>query len=199
MKVSEKTKKEILKLESEEIIERKEAIENLTQKKNSKLEELLIYLLGRNTSKIFQEGACSILGEIGSEKAIDILIECLDDENEGVSFHAVKALAKVGGERAVKSLMNKLKNGTNPLVKSEVIIALGNIGDSTATKALIKVLKKEKDKFVRENAVKTLGKIGTKEALSSLRNIQKYENNAKISYFALTAIQEIEQRESESN
>ena len=199
MNVSKKTKNEILKLESEELSERKEAIENLTKKKNAELEELLIFLLGRNTSKMFQEGACNILGEIGSEKAIAILLECMNDDTEGVSFHAVKALAKVGGKQAVNPLLDKLKNGTNPLIKSEVIIALGEIGDSSATKALIKILKKEKDKFVRENAVKTLGKIGTKEAFSILRNIQKYEKNAKISYYALTAIQEIEKRDRESN
>ena len=191
MNLSEKMRNRILKLESEDIAERKEAIAQLSENENELLEKLLVSFLQKNTSQLFKESACTILGEIGTEKSVDTLIQCLDESNEGINFHAAVALGNIGDERAVDALIEKLNKKTDPILKSEAIIALGKIGDKKAVKPIMKVLENEQDRIVKHHAAKTLGQLGDKRAIKTLQKISR-EGTTRLSYLALNAIQEIE-------
>ncbi|OIO22009.1 hypothetical protein COV61_00080 [Candidatus Micrarchaeota archaeon CG11_big_fil_rev_8_21_14_0_20_47_5] len=50
------------------------------------------------------------LGAIGSEDAADILIKAMDDKIADIRLKAVKALGKIGRERAKNALIGKLKD-----------------------------------------------------------------------------------------
>ena len=194
MNLTQKTKNRILKLESEDIDERKEAIAQLSEKENNDLEKLLISFLKKNTSRLFREGACKILGEIGSEDSVDILIKCLNDKHDGVQFHAAVALGKIAYEKAVNPLIEKLAKGIDPLLKSEAIVALGKIGDKKAVKPLVKVLQNDEDVFVRHHVAKTLGLLGDNYAIKPLQKIAQDNKNTRLNYLAMNAIQEIRTR-----
>ncbi|MBI5225254.1 HEAT repeat domain-containing protein [Candidatus Micrarchaeota archaeon] len=55
-----------------------------------------------------REQAIAELGKIGSEKAIPLLIEKLNDENLSVKLSAVRSLGEIGSEKAVPHLISKL-------------------------------------------------------------------------------------------
>jgi len=194
MNVTKEIKEKILNLESESITERNNAITSLTKDMNDELAYLLISLLERNTSRLFREGACKILGEIESHNAVDVLIDCLSDQYEGVWFYATKALGKIKNEKAVNPLIDKLRTVKEPSHKAEIVKALGLIGNNRAVKSIIKILYDDKDKFVRQQAAIALGKIGDEKALNALHNIVRNKGSSELHLIASNAINEINGR-----
>ncbi len=85
------------------------------------------------TRKCFCENIIWALGEIGREEAADILIKAMDDELADIRLKAVKALGKIGGEKAKKALEEKWNNrlkdgGEDPKIILEMRRALENMG-----------------------------------------------------------------------
>jgi HEAT repeat protein len=73
------------------------------------------------------------LGEMGDARAVDPLIEALEDGQ--VQTKAAKALGKIGDPHAVEPLISVLKSHNSYLVQSAVE-ALGDIGDTRAKESL---------------------------------------------------------------
>jgi HEAT repeat protein len=184
-------KEMILELENEDIVKRHKAITKLAKTKNNGLVELLIKLLADNTSNLFKESVCDILGEKKSKEAVEVLIGCLTDIDDGIKFKATIALGKIGDKRATKPLTKKLNKNVDSLLKSEAIIALGRIGDESATKPLISILKFDQDLFVKHHAVRALGEIGSKEAIKPLLEFANKKRKSRLNYLAHEAILKI--------
>ncbi len=192
MTITAKTKKQILKLESDDINERTAAIKALSEKQNKEITQYLIDLLKENTSAQYRESACRIFAELKSKDTIDVLIDCLNDPNDGVKFYAVLALKNISDSKAVKPLLKNLRSKDNDsLFKSEMITALGDIGDEIAIDSLIGILRNDKDKYVRHNAARALGNMKNKKALNVLNEIAGKEKNSRLYYLALNAIDQI--------
>lgn len=194
MNVTKEIKKQILNLESEDISERNEAVSSLTEDMNDELAFLLISLLEQNTSRLFREGACKILGEIKSDKAVDVLIDCLKDQHEGVKFYATKALGKIKNEKAVIPLIEKLRTVKDPSQRAEIVKALGIIGDRRAVKTIIRILYDDNDKFVRQQAASALGEIGDEKALRALHKIAEKKGSSELYLTVSDAIQKINKK-----
>ncbi|NHK30073.1 MAG: HEAT repeat domain-containing protein [Asgard group archaeon] len=194
MNVTKKIKKQILNLESENISERNEAVSSLTEDMNEELAYLLISLLEQNTSRLFREGACKILGEIKSDKAVDVLINCLKDNHDGVRYYATKALGKIKNEKAVIPLIEKLRTAKDPSQRAEIVTALGIIGDKRAVKSIIRILQNDRDQFVRQQAVLALGKIGDENALRALHKIAEKKGTSEFYLTVSNVIQEINKK-----
>ncbi|MEA5477709.1 HEAT repeat domain-containing protein [Pseudanabaena galeata UHCC 0370] len=107
-----------------------------------------------------------VLGNIGSETAVELLISALKDSYRHVCIEALRALGKIGGERATKALIRNLKN-SNDNVISSAAQALGNIGSEQAIDALIHALKDNCHK-TRRNAAIALRNTGCDKAISAL-------------------------------
>jgi HEAT repeat protein len=194
MTITKETKKQIVSLESEVGEERKAAINALSKKGDAETIQLLISLLKEETSTQFREGACGILGKLEAKEAVDILIECLNDPDDGVIYYAALALGDIRDAKAVKPIIRELKRKqSNPIFRTELIIALGNIGDDLAVVPLINVLRNDEDKFVRHNAALALGKLKNKKALGPLTEIARIEMNTQLYYLAISAIDKIYQ------
>lgn len=196
MTVSQTIKKQILELENEDLVNRREAIANLTIKKNDDLIHLLIDLLGKNTSVLFKEGACTILGDLEVKEAVDVLINCLSDENNNVKFKAAIALGKIGDDKATKPLILKLKKKGDPILKAEAIFALGQIGNMKSVQPIINAMNSDEDLFVKHRAVKALGKLGSKDAIRSLQSYAGIKRSSRLSFLAHEAIQDIQKNTS---
>ena len=194
MTITVKTKKQILKLESEDGEERVTAINALSEKHNVETIRLLISLLKEDTSAQFRECACGILGKLKAENAVDVLIKCLNDPDDGVIYHAALALGDIKDSKAVNPILRKLKGKkNNPIFRSELIVALGNIGDDRVVGPLIHVLRNDEDKFVRHQAARALGKLKNKKAIGPLTEISRKEMNTELYYLAIQAIDNIYQ------
>ncbi|MDJ0581622.1 HEAT repeat domain-containing protein [Crocosphaera sp.] len=106
------------------------------------------------------------LGKIGSETAVNSLIEALSDSDSDVKKNAAEALGKIGSEAVVNALIEALSDSDSD-VRSNAAEALGKIGSETAVNALIEALS-DSDSDARSNAAKALGKIGSETAVKPL-------------------------------
>ncbi|MFB0544858.1 MAG: HEAT repeat domain-containing protein, partial [Asgard group archaeon] len=126
----------------------------------------------KNKSWKIRDKAAEILGEIGDARAIEPLIQALEDtmKDEDVDYGldiwevpTAKALTEIG-EPAVEPLIKALKDrGTIYWVVEKILI---DIGEPTV-EHLIKALKDE-DWSVRRSLARILGTIGDKRAVNPL-------------------------------
>jgi HEAT repeat protein len=64
--------------------------------------------------------AVDVLGEIGGARAVDALIECLDDPDAPVRIHVLEALGEIGDRRPVPAIRTLAHEDPDPTV---VIVA----------------------------------------------------------------------------
>lgn len=169
-------------------ISSEEIIDTLGNIGNLDAGELLIrYVKGRGE---YRSSAVVALGKIKDVRAVEVLIESLDEKIEKFAFDpdrweeigwaewplryfAIQALGEIGDPRAVGPLSNLLKSGdTNLTDLRQAIEALGEIGDVEAVDPLIQVLvgddRKGDPDFLQSKAAKALGKIRDKRAVDPL-------------------------------
>jgi HEAT repeat protein len=100
--------------------------------------------------------AASALGKLEEDRAVEPLIDALDDRRE-VREVAILSLGRIGDPVAVDALIEKLKD-ENWDVRSSAAKALGQIGDSRAIEPLIQSLR-DKSETVRWLAANALTSI----------------------------------------
>lgn len=140
--------------------------------------------------------AASALGNIGDRRALNPLIECLEDEYWNVKASAASALGNLKDPRAIRPLIRALgenEYGFSRLAaasalsklrekkwinivkgESEDFERLGNCGDKRALEPLIKALG-DKKPDVRIRAALALGDLGDTRAVEIL--IKAYDND----------------------
>lgn len=117
------------------------------------------------------------LGQIGDEKAVEPLIQVMDDENERIDVrnHAICVLGEIGDRRAVEPLIQVLKNKEEETsVRMGATRALAEIGDRRALEPLIQAMN-DKDESVRNHAEYALIQFG-ETAVESLIQVMNDEN-----------------------
>lgn len=117
--------------------------------------------------------AAEQLGELGDRRAVEPLIECLNNksmQNMSARRAAIEALGLLKDPRAVKPLITCLENENPHFLEPNIIKALGKIGDKHATKPLSDYLVAsrigpEKNKQV---TLQALGQLGDPNAIDSI-------------------------------
>ena len=107
--------------------------------------EPLIRAMGRGDSAI-RKNVSEVLGEINDPRAINPLIELLEDENHEVQMASRWSLIKMGGQ-AVEPLIRAVRRGGST-IRRNASEALGEIKDSRAVGSCIAALK-DRDSEVR--------------------------------------------------
>jgi HEAT repeat protein len=132
--------------------------------------ERLVHLI--KTHSIGKQRLLAIkeLGRTGDPRAIEPLIEALEDLYPAAREAAAEALEPFADRRAVKPL-TKLVTDKYFGARRKAVEVLGNIGDPRAVDAVIQALQDE-DFAVRRNAVIALGKLGHIKAVVPLRRFQ---------------------------
>ena len=97
------------------------------------------------------------LGEIGDTRAVEPLIQVLDDKDKDVRLTAARVLGVIGDARAVESLIQALRDEER-VVRMNAATALGRIGDKRAVEPLTNALEDE-NSFVQNAARDALEKI----------------------------------------
>ncbi len=89
----------------------------------------------KNDSRDVRKFAADILGAIGDPKAIEALIESIDDGSVNTSCAAIESLGSIGDIKAIPTLLEVVK-GSNADNTYYAIIALSQIKDPSPTKIL---------------------------------------------------------------
>ena len=125
--------------------------------------------------------AVDALGRIGSEKAIEPLINALNtDTDSDVRLSAADALGSIGSEKAIELLINALSTDTDSYVRLSAADALGSIGSEKAIEPLINALFTDTDSYVRRSAAYALGSIGSEKAIESLINALSTDTDSDV-------------------
>lgn len=130
--------------------------------------------------KLGKREAAIALGEIGDARAVEPLIEALEDKQILVQVEAAKALGKIGDTRAVE-----------PLIKIMAVEALGQIGDPRAVEPLIGYIESMQAlPIATVLPIRALGEIGDPRAIDTLAKALKHKNR-KVRTAAADALGEI--------
>lgn len=97
--------------------------------------EPLINVLKHDTDDRVRGEAALTLGKIESERALDILLACLDDVSGAVRSRAIIALGQIGDAKAIPKLTARLTD-EEPWVRACAAMALGKIGDASSLELL---------------------------------------------------------------
>jgi len=116
------------------------------------------------------------LGKIGSDRAVQTLIEGLKSGRYKVRQAALYGLYQIDSDRAVPTLIELIKSEEHEIC-SAAIYGLGRIGSDRAVPALIELLKDKEYFGLGEYAANALGKIGSDRAIPALIELIKKGNN----------------------
>lgn len=112
--------------------------------------------------------AIEVLGKIGSEEPVEMLLEYAATESDPqLQVVTLRALGEIGSEEATQTVANQLAL-ENETVRSQAARALGLIGDTRAIGPLEAVLADDGSDSVRASAAWALRQIGTERALRTL-------------------------------
>jgi len=134
---------------------------------------------------IFYYIGCSRLGDEVKARAVEPLVEALEEGDENVRGAAIKVLGELGDSRAVEPLVETLEDEDGNM-RDMAASALGELGDSRAVEPLIEALKGE-NKRVSERAAEALGELGDSRAVEPLIEALKGENK-RVSMVAARAL-----------
>ncbi len=115
--------------------------------------------------------AARLLGRMQNPRAMDALLERLQESDDDLQREAARGLARIGTEHAVQGLLqaaNKL-----PELTSVVIACLGEARSPAAVQALAKILDTSSRYSENEQreAIRSLGRIRNPEALAPLKHV----------------------------
>ena len=134
------------------------AAERVLQLGEPSVVHLIEFMKGKTTegNKLLRSKCADILGDIGVVSAVPLLIETLNDKDEGVASGAAYALGKIGDTSAVVPLTKALEHEHSG-VREAAAWALGEIGHISAKPFLIQRLQ-DPDEFVLQSTVSALAK-----------------------------------------
>jgi HEAT repeat protein/energy-coupling factor transporter ATP-binding protein EcfA2 len=106
------------------------------------------------------------LAVMGSERAVDLLLQFFKDEDPVVQVDAAVRVGETRNERAVETLVAALHSDNLPL-RAHAARALGHIGSEKAVEPL-RIALKDGESIVRGDAIEALKEIGTEAAAEAL-------------------------------
>ena len=113
--------------------------------------------------------AISYLGEIGSDEAIEHLVNLFDDERDEVTAYSLKA---IGGNVKIEMLSNlkKLVLSPNPSVRHNALLLLGYL-PATASLKTVKKYCNDEDSFVRLSSAISLHRLNSEACMGTLDSL----------------------------
>ncbi|MFW5904110.1 MAG: HEAT repeat domain-containing protein [Candidatus Saliniplasma sp.] len=143
-------------------------------------------LLEKEEEIEIRQKAVESLGEIGGDRAFDILMNHIDDIE--IEEEVIDAVVKLDGEDILPHLAQKVKDGEKS-VREAAVQGLASIGGEDSCQLLIECLKDESWR-IREEAAKALGGLEYEEAESDLVEMLD-DSNQYVVQSALESLGEI--------
>jgi HEAT repeat protein/energy-coupling factor transporter ATP-binding protein EcfA2 len=147
----------------------------------------------RDENEDVMRSAAKALGNIKSEKVVQLIIDALKDEDADVRSYAACILGEMDSEKAVQPLIDALDD-ENKDVRQEAAEALGEIQSEKAVIPLINAIKdKNENKEVRSKASSALQRINNDIAEQLLIELLNDENeDLYVRWDAVRALGDIE-------
>ncbi|MEQ8170315.1 MAG: HEAT repeat domain-containing protein [Candidatus Eremiobacterota bacterium] len=162
----------IKQLESTNISERINAIEELGEMKDRRVISFLLELLEYNEESTTR-AIIKAMGTIKDTSTVPVLIKYLSSCDPIVKQYAAMALGEIKDRSALNPLIKSL-NDHDEGVRASSAYALGNIGKKEAIEPLIKLYIKDTDQEVRIRSAESIAQIDGRD-LSSLIEIAEEE------------------------
>ncbi|PLX18433.1 MAG: hypothetical protein C0601_04555 [Candidatus Muiribacterium halophilum] len=178
----------LIRLESNSLDERLEALKELSQIDSPDVVEHFIRLLTDTSSEIQIEAADALI-KYKDRRSVPQLIETLSDNNKEVKKRVIYVLGELKDRSSVEPLIKLLQDPRGE-IRREVIKALGKLGDESAVDPLIEVLSDE-NKYVRLESAKVLGDLGDERALDPLID-RLDDNSVDVKIQAIISLRNIE-------
>ncbi len=138
-----------------------------------------------------REVIAGALAELGDVRALQVLIDALEDEKSSVQDAAAIALGELRDSRAVEPLIRRLKK---PHYQAIAAWALAMIGDKRAIKPLTNALLQAPDESVRSMAARALGKMDHPNADQAvIMGLEDKEDNVLIEVIRVVGERELNQ------
>lgn len=111
--------------------------------------------------------AVAILGEVGGDRAVELLTTSLAHADARVRREALRSLARVGGEDAGMLVYGMIED-TDPEVRLAAAVAAGELKVERALKPLLTLLEHERDDDVLVGVLHALGQLGDPGAVNAI-------------------------------
>ncbi len=125
----------------------------------------LTHMLVDHDERVRMYGAL-ILSQIKDPRAVEQLLDTIDDPSINVKHNVIEALGKIGDARAVQPIIDCLSEGF--WIQYPAVVALGDLGDARACEPLISLLDQE---MLTQVVIHSLGKIGELETIPVLFSV----------------------------
>lgn len=112
--------------------------------------------------------------EINESEAEQIILNLLAHPEHRIQ--SAFRLMENGSDTAVETLIQALKQETDPIVKHEIVFSLGETASSVAEQALLEELKFDPNPFVLHETVLALGTLGNLSSESAIRSLLTHSN-----------------------
>jgi HEAT repeat protein len=178
-------------LHDEDILVCRAAISAMGDLKNHKCISDLEDILDDQNKKELHAAAVSVLGAMGGDEIISILLHALETPDTGVRCNAAMALGDLHSEKAVNPLMQIMQDKDESL-RAVAASSLGLIGDRRAETVLIAALH-DSAETVRAIAASSLGYLNDKEAIPYLEKAMS-DNNSAVRKQAANALTKLRQK-----
>ena len=121
----------------------------------------LIALLGDSARHPARAWAVNVLGEVGAQRAYPALVRGLEDPDDEVRGKSATALGRLGDQRAVGPLLDRLLADPAPFVRVRIASSLGHFGSPEVIDRLVQALR-DPAWWVRIRSVEALEQIGSR-------------------------------------
>ena len=107
--------------------------------------------------------ACRAIGFLNPPGSVQALITLASEDETNVAIEAINALSVIKDRKAVRPLMDVVRNSTNEEVKNVAIMCLGHLADKNAESLVCDLLTTAKSEYTRSAAAQALSALARQE------------------------------------
>jgi len=172
-------------IDADNIRIRVRAIKSLGQLKNPSAYDTLVRLTGDKSEAVVEaaeqalfyvrdairarENGAYVLGKLGGDESIPILLETLSDKSEDVRVSVISALREIRNPTVLKQLGEIAVNDSSYFVRTQAVCTIGDIGSFTPeVKMILLKLLNDSSRSVRAETVRILGRIPDDDVIDAL-------------------------------
>ena len=155
----------IQKLNSRDMVEKQQAVEELGELGDKRSVSFLIEVLEYKNQELTRT-VIKALGNLQDASAVPVLVKCLNNSDPITKQLASVALGEIGDLRGVKPLVKILAQG-DVGTRATAAYSLGNIGSKEAVFPLLDAFIEDLDADVRQYAAESIAQIEAEKELTS--------------------------------
>ncbi len=140
--------------------------------------------------------AVKSLGESNDPRAIDYLIQAVNDPDPRVEAKAVDYLGKLHAADSTPFLIQKLFTvGTRDRLRQRIVMTLGKIGDPRASRPLLQYVSQDMNPDIRGAGIYALGEMADQSIRDDLKRFIEEQDDPRLKRLATEALTKVSTRQ----